>query len=164
MNEYEPGQGIMPHEDGAAYYPVVATVSVGGTTLLDVYRYANEEEQQVYRQQMVKENKEAPTARAREQKPRFSILQEPRSLLITRGSAYRLFLHGIAQRTSDDAAHLAAVTNGDMLGDEKLRKAVSQAKRGKLETSLQRQIRYSLTLRDVERVAPKTLASMLSRK
>ncbi|KAG0159266.1 hypothetical protein PDIDSM_6788 [Penicillium digitatum] len=25
---YQPGQGIMPHEDGAAYYPLVATVSL----------------------------------------------------------------------------------------------------------------------------------------
>src|SRR5258708_801623 len=33
VNEYEPGQGIMPHEDGEAYAPIVATVSLGGTTI-----------------------------------------------------------------------------------------------------------------------------------
>ncbi|XHF97913.1 hypothetical protein AWENTII_001488 [Aspergillus wentii] len=29
INEYQPGQGIMPHEDGAAYHPLVATMRRG---------------------------------------------------------------------------------------------------------------------------------------
>src|SRR5699024_11991713 len=37
VNEYTPGQGIMPHEDGGAYYPTVATVSLGGAVVLDLY-------------------------------------------------------------------------------------------------------------------------------
>ncbi len=37
INEYQPGQGIMPHEDGAAYWPVVATVSLGAPIVLDIY-------------------------------------------------------------------------------------------------------------------------------
>lgn len=163
MNEYEPGQGIMPHEDGEAYYPVVATVSLGGATMLDLYRYANDEEQQVFRQQMAKQN-DRPVARAREQRPRFSILQEPRSLLITRGSAYKLFLHGIAERTSDDAVHLAAVTNGDMLSTVSLRDTVVKAKKGDQDILLHRQTRFSLTLRDVEKVAPKSLVAMLNKR
>ncbi|RAH73486.1 uncharacterized protein BO66DRAFT_408825 [Aspergillus aculeatinus CBS 121060] len=36
VNEYCPGQGIMPHEDGAAYYPLVATVSLGAPIVLDL--------------------------------------------------------------------------------------------------------------------------------
>ncbi|KAL8714246.1 MAG: hypothetical protein Q9220_001975 [cf. Caloplaca sp. 1 TL-2023] len=38
INEYTPGQGIHPHEDGSAYQPVVATVSLGSPIVLDVYR------------------------------------------------------------------------------------------------------------------------------
>ena len=38
VNEYLPGQGIMPHEDGGAYWPVVGTVSLGGVVVLDVYK------------------------------------------------------------------------------------------------------------------------------
>lgn len=101
VNEYEPGQGIMvsamcctlrsrlsltltppkPHEDGGAYFAAVATVSLGSHTLLDIYRYAD----------TLKEpgEEEARGAVSREQLPRFSILQERRSLLITRGAAYR---------------------------------------------------------------------------
>lgn len=37
VNVYEPGQGIMPHEDGAAYWPVVATVSLGSAIVLELY-------------------------------------------------------------------------------------------------------------------------------
>jgi len=36
INEYEPGQGISKHEDGAAYWPVVVTVSLGGNVVLEV--------------------------------------------------------------------------------------------------------------------------------
>ncbi|KAI9873599.1 MAG: hypothetical protein M1830_010808, partial [Pleopsidium flavum] len=65
VNEYKPGQGIMPHEDGAAYYPVVATVSLGSATVLDVY--GRRESGEV------------------ENRPRHRILQERRSLLVTTG-------------------------------------------------------------------------------
>ena len=58
INEYEPGQGIMPHEDGAAYHPVVATVSLGGPIVLDIYAKTNEGH--------------------REDRPRFRVLQEAR--------------------------------------------------------------------------------------
>ncbi|CEH12970.1 uncharacterized conserved protein [Ceraceosorus bombacis] len=33
VNEYEAGQGIMPHEDGGAYFAAVATLSLGSHTL-----------------------------------------------------------------------------------------------------------------------------------
>lgn len=105
VNEYKAGQGIMPHEDGAAYYPAVATVSLGSYTLLDVYRWADEEgddprragaggeaEKDRDREMPPAEGEREPQkskVRAREQDPIFSLLQEPRSLLITVGSAYR---------------------------------------------------------------------------
>ena len=37
INEYNPNEGIMPHEDGPAYYPMVATVSLGAPVVLDIY-------------------------------------------------------------------------------------------------------------------------------
>lgn len=122
VNEYLPGQGIMPHEDGPAYYPAVATISLGSHTLLDVYRYVDEDLQKDFDERMKEhdekaqksgpattEGKESDTvksrivpkeriegdvkivrgARAREPNPVFSILQEPRSLLITTGHVYK---------------------------------------------------------------------------
>ena len=44
VNEYLAGQGILPHEDGAAYWPVVGTVSLGGVVVLDVYEKKREGE------------------------------------------------------------------------------------------------------------------------
>ncbi|KAJ0810448.1 putative alpha-ketoglutarate-dependent dioxygenase AlkB [Helianthus annuus] len=35
INEYLPNQGIMPHQDGPAYYPVVAILSIGSPVVMD---------------------------------------------------------------------------------------------------------------------------------
>ena len=43
INEYKPGQGIMAHTDGPAYYPVVATISTGGGQLLNIRTKENKE-------------------------------------------------------------------------------------------------------------------------
>ena len=153
---------MQPHEDGSAYFPTVATVSLGGHTLLEVYRYASQDASQ--------SDKSKPadsSAKAREQHPRFSILQEPRSLLITQGAAYKFFLHGIAERQIDNDKHLSTVTNGEMIADMAIRENVRRAKEAgdsNSDYALQRQLRYSLTLRDVERVAPKNLLAMMMGK
>jgi alkylated DNA repair protein alkB family protein 6 len=34
VNEYLPGQGIMPHQDGPLYHPVVAILSLGSPALM----------------------------------------------------------------------------------------------------------------------------------
>ena len=34
VNEYKPGDGIMPHTDGPAYYPIVSTLSLGSDSVL----------------------------------------------------------------------------------------------------------------------------------
>jgi len=58
INEYGPGEGIMPHEDGTAYHPVVATVSLGAPIVLDIYEKG-------------------------ERVPKFRILQEPRRRVLS---------------------------------------------------------------------------------
>ncbi|GAY61353.1 hypothetical protein CUMW_209310 [Citrus unshiu] len=35
INEYQPNQGIMPHQDGPAYFPVVAILSLGSPVVMD---------------------------------------------------------------------------------------------------------------------------------
>lgn len=61
VNEYKPGEGIMAHEDGAAYWPVVATVSLGASIVLDIY-----------------EKGEEPIGGLKDDRKRYRILQEPR--------------------------------------------------------------------------------------
>ncbi|KAI9672830.1 MAG: hypothetical protein M1831_000266 [Alyxoria varia] len=44
INHYRPGEGIHPHEDGPAYAPVTATVSLGSHAVLDVYEKSDAED------------------------------------------------------------------------------------------------------------------------
>ncbi|CAK0826618.1 unnamed protein product, partial [Prorocentrum cordatum] len=41
VNEYAPGQGIDPHQDGPLYEPMAAIVSLGGPALLDFFARDN---------------------------------------------------------------------------------------------------------------------------
>ncbi|KAL1971132.1 hypothetical protein VTN77DRAFT_83 [Rasamsonia byssochlamydoides] len=134
INEYQPGQGIMPHEDGAAYYPLVATVSLGAPIVLDIYEKRDPAEQ----------DRHDDDDNDGRRKPRFRILQEPRSLLITTKDLYTRYLHGIAERERDENLGPETISNWDLLG-EKDRYSESGA--------YTRQTRISLTYRDVLKVA-----------
>ncbi|KAI1979569.1 hypothetical protein LOZ53_001812 [Ophidiomyces ophidiicola] len=133
INEYQPGQGIMPHEDGAAYYPIVATVSISAPIVLDIYEKRRDDEQSI----------ELASDIMTSQTPRYRILQEPRSLLITTGDLYTEYMHGIAERTTDNDLDSGEISNWEQLGDK------TQFQAG----SYNRQTRVSLTYRDVLRVS-----------
>ena len=124
VNEYKPGQGILPHEDGGAYHPVVTTISLGSSIVLDIY------------------TKKSDGSGEREDEPRWRILQEPRSLLITAEGLYKDMLHGISETEIDRNLSQGTVCNWDMLG----RKADFE------EGAKRRETRVSLTFRDVIKV------------
>ncbi|KAL8682340.1 MAG: hypothetical protein Q9186_001616 [Xanthomendoza sp. 1 TL-2023] len=129
INEYTPGQGIHPHEDGAAYHPVVATISLGAPIVLDIYHKSN-----------------AGTSSDRQ--PVYRVLQEPGSLLISNGEMYTEHLHGIAEVEVDENLHgrVGGVVNWDMLSaewQERFNREGGKWKRG---------TRVSLTFRDVRKV------------
>ena len=132
LNEYEPGQGIMPHTDGPAYYPVVATVSLGASTVLDIYQRKKDG--------------------TREPEPKWRILQEPRSLLITTDSIYKDNMHGIAETDVDRDVDGGNISNWSLIGlPEDIRSS------GDDESNLaggisRRETRISLTYRDVNAV------------
>lgn len=121
----------MPHEDGGAYWPIVATVSLNASLVLDVYDKRKEED--------------ASSAQASSAKPNYRILQEPRSLLITTGSAYKDLMHGIAEVEVDEDLNAETVANWDLLGDGDV--FVKQGGRNIRHT------RTSLTYRDVLKVS-----------
>ncbi|XP_043846420.1 alpha-ketoglutarate-dependent dioxygenase alkB homolog 6 isoform X3 [Dromiciops gliroides] len=163
VNEYRPGEGIMtlswpgqmvaahielvsmemlvavekgthveavggePHEDGPLYYPTVSTISLGSHTVLDLYPPRGPD--------LDKEpQEEQPQIR-----PKFSLLLEPRSLLVLRGEAYTHLLHGIRPTASDSLTE-TPVANAS---------ACPSAQPGAL---LPRGTRVSLTIRRVPRV------------
>ncbi|KAL4659628.1 alpha-ketoglutarate-dependent dioxygenase alkB6-like, partial [Arapaima gigas] len=128
VNEYNPGEGIMPHVDGPLYYPTVTTISLGSHTLLDFYHSvsaAQDDSPQTEGNRYI-----------------MSLLVEPRSLLVLRDDMYVQFLHGIQgvnqDTITDKVANLSA-TNV-VLGD-----------------CLTRSTRVSLTIRHVPKVLRTTL-------
>ncbi|KAF1971308.1 hypothetical protein BU23DRAFT_556110 [Bimuria novae-zelandiae CBS 107.79] len=146
INEYKRGEGIMPHEDGGAYAPVVATVSIGASICLDVSRKptpsddttslgASGAEEGAEEEEKGEEEYVLPTR----------IFQEPRSLLITTGPAYRDLLHGIALIEVDENLTPETVANWSLLGDRSL----VEENGGRNE----RGTRVSLTYRDVLKVS-----------
>ncbi|KAF7592578.1 Alpha-ketoglutarate-dependent dioxygenase alkB 6 [Aspergillus hancockii] len=124
VNEYCPGQGIMPHEDGAAYYPLVATVSLGAPIVLDLYPKS--------------QNRNDESRR-----PQYRVLQERRSLLVTTKSIYTDCLHGVAETTRDEGLGPDSICNWDLLREQ------DRYRCGWFE----RKTRISLTYRDVLKVA-----------
>jgi alkylated DNA repair protein alkB family protein 6 len=129
INEYQPSQGIMPHEDGAAYHPIVATVSLGGPIVLDIYDKRKEGLDE--------------TGDGEIRRPLYRILQERRSLLITTDKMYTEYLHGIAEKLTDDDLGSETIANWDLLGNP-----------GDFESgSYERVTRTSLTYRDVLKVS-----------
>lgn len=154
LNEYLPGQGIMPHEDGPAYHPVVATISLGSHSVFHYYQYNTADT-----------SMDNPSLHSRERgrtidpNPILSVVLERRSLVISRGTMYTSHLHGI-QEISEDCVSASNCTSPPMITDLGVKVAnwkmlTGEEVRRVMEHGgvLKRGIRYSLTCRDVERVS-----------
>ncbi|KAM3324088.1 alpha-ketoglutarate-dependent dioxygenase alkB 6 isoform X9 [Capsicum chacoense] len=101
INEYLPNQGIMPHQDGPAYYPVVAILSLGSPVVIDFTPHPNLSIRVPTRENSVDDeisDQEAAVRNSCEQLDNFhpfSIILMPRSLLIFKDMVYSDYLHGI---------------------------------------------------------------------
>ncbi|CAH8275951.1 unnamed protein product [Arabidopsis lyrata] len=92
INEYHPNQGIMAHQDGPAYFPVVAILSLGSPVVMDFSPHLRLRSGDGY---ISKD--QSPCAESYEpERDSFSVLMMPRSLLIFKDDAYSDFLHGIS--------------------------------------------------------------------
>jgi len=128
VNEYAPGQGIMSHEDGGSYFPCTATISLGGSIVLNIATKSDH----------VNGGDDG-------EGKKWRVLQEQGSLLITAEDAYRDLLHGIEEREVDEDLNENTVVNWSLLGDGK-----------KIEDCGGRNVRVmrtSLTYRDVVKVS-----------
>ena len=86
LNEYLPGQGIMPHLDGPMFHPTISTISLGSTTILNFYREAGEDERESLQFADRLET---------------SLFVQPRSLLVLKDDMYHRYLHGIEEIDKD---------------------------------------------------------------
>ncbi|KAJ5468407.1 hypothetical protein N7475_006159 [Penicillium sp. IBT 31633x] len=142
VNEYRPGQGIMPHEDGAAYYPLVATVSLGAPIVFDVYQKHTQGDG-VDIDTPAKAGSDVIGKPDVTRRPYYRILQERRSLLITRSKMYTDLLHGITETTRDEDLGPHSICNWELLRE----------KEPYQDGWYERETRTSLTYRDVLHVA-----------
>lgn len=123
VNEYQEGEGIMPHEDGPLYHPTITTISLGSHTLLDFYKPVNSLEENALQTE--------------ENRYEFSLLLKPRSLLILQDDMYQHLLHGIKGSVEDT------------LTDKVVNLPAAWAVSGE---TLSRGTRVSLTIRHVPKV------------
>ncbi|GMH01201.1 hypothetical protein Nepgr_003040 [Nepenthes gracilis] len=97
VNEYLPEQGIMPHQDGPAYFPAAAILSLGSPVVMDFTPHSILN--QCHGISLCSNNHDSgdgePVCLANHH--RFSILLMPRSLLIFKDTAYSEYLHGIEE-------------------------------------------------------------------
>ena len=147
----EPLSDFKPHEDGPSYHPVVATISLGSHAMFHYYDYKSDD--------ALAANQSSDTGRVVNPTPVLSVLLEPRSVIITTASLYTSHLHGIQELNEDIIVPAGEgqmplvgglnvpVANWHMLTGEKERNLMQNG------GTLRRETRYSLTCRDVERVA-----------
>lgn len=137
VNEYKPGEGILPHEDGPLYYPVVTNITLNSHAVIDFYRPRKKEE-------------EGQNHSTKQEADRVgSLLLQPRSLLVTCDAMYTEYLHGIESRTEDTVDD--GVKNAAVCGIEP-------------GTVLERGTRVSLTIRVVPKVLKANLLRGLVKK
>eukprot|EP00850_Spirogloea_muscicola_P011408 SM000070S21374 [mRNA] locus=s70:564611:566560:- [translate_table: standard] len=129
INEYASGQGIMRHQDGPLYYPVVLILSLGLPAVMQFHPH----------QGLLAEG----AARGHPPPPVLPVRLPPRSLLIFKDAAYQDYLHEITEIINANAA----VEKSD--GEEE----VSEA--GVPLSAARAQARISLTCRRVEKVRAK---------
>lgn len=156
MNGHSNRRPLQPHEDGPAYHPVVATISLGSHSLFHYYRYKAPADESPLSAASAAEGKLIDPY------PVLSIFLEPRSVVITTSSLYTSHLHGIQSIDVDDIAPckdgkgppLVASLGADIANWEMVTRPHYQniLREG---GSLKREVRYSLTCRDVGKVASK---------
>ncbi|GAV69495.1 LOW QUALITY PROTEIN: 2OG-FeII_Oxy_2 domain-containing protein, partial [Cephalotus follicularis] len=103
INEYLPNQGIMPHQDVPAYFPVVAILSLGSPVVMDFTPHSRVRScinMCNYPVGDKSTDEEALAIKAENRKDNhypFSVLLMPCSLLIFKDDAYSDYLHGIKE-------------------------------------------------------------------
>lgn len=120
-----------PHQDGPAYFPTVATLSLGSYTILDIFGYPDADASGDSTSEPAGETSastSAPTSspiagesRAYDPVPRFSILLPRRTLFILRDELYTAHLHGIRERHTDSLDELKKCVNWDHISARRAR-------------------------------------------
>nr|GMD68800.1 alpha-ketoglutarate-dependent dioxygenase alkB homolog 6 [Ipomoea batatas] len=159
INEYLPDQGIMPHQDGPAYYPVVAILSLGSPVVMDFTLHPNLRSSTESSTNKIddKVHEEGGTETNGGERlddcHSFSILLMPRSLLIFKDKAYAEYLHGIKDSEMQRCDKAVNVKDGGLVGPLSDSGRVVDGKGGVDDSVIHRtSTRLSLTCRVVTKV------------
>lgn len=143
VNEYLPGQGIMPHDDGPLFYPVICTISCGSHTILRFHENDTQISDTDADANTDSATSDANASKVPENRKLVcQLLIEPRSLLILKHDMYTKYLHSIAEQTHDTIT--TQLANLGQCADDELK--------NQLGGTIERNRRISLTIRHV----PKT--------
>lgn len=129
LNEYQPGQGIMPHTDGPIYKEHTATLSLVSSVVMEFTK-----RRQVGGQAIPSGSVGGRNSKARNDDP-LQVLLESGSLLVFQDDAYINYCHGIAMDVWQDVTHRDRLLNAS---------AVTTADG---DVIVPRELRYSLTFR-----------------
>ncbi|XP_057956199.1 uncharacterized protein LOC131149611 isoform X2 [Malania oleifera] len=138
VNEYLPNQGIMPHQDGPAYFPVAAIISLGSPVVMDFTPHSRFRLRMHESENSVEpENSDGRSSGIDKwlnfHHP-FSVLLMPRSLMIFKDEAYSDYLHGI--KDSDVQQCNEAVNVFEALQHDKIELPVSSSEEAADQSSI----------------------------
>ena len=103
INVYDDGCGILPHEDGPLYAPVVCIVSCGASRSMRFEPKRREDDDDAsMRDDAECDDADRERVNANQDYGAFEVFLPARSLLVFYGAAYTDFLHGIADRDDED--------------------------------------------------------------
>ncbi|KMT13537.1 hypothetical protein BVRB_4g083160 [Beta vulgaris subsp. vulgaris] len=113
INEYLPDQGIMPHQDGPAYFPAAAILSLGSPVVMNFTPHMKLSDCNGTTEfEAGAQKSERSGTETLDDPSSFSLLLMPGSLLIFKDLAYSDYLHGIEDNSIqpfDGAVNLAEV-------------------------------------------------------
>jgi 2OG-Fe(II) oxygenase superfamily len=153
LNEYQPGQGIMPHTDGPVYYSRTATLSLCSSVVMEFTPRRRRQQRRRSSSQVVVEEKEEEeevdigktTTASPPPPPLLQVLLEPNSLLVFQDDAYLEYCHGIPMDVWHDTTATGNCLNAPA------------------NVTISRGFRYSLTFRHKKKEATTDIETLLPR-
>ncbi|KAL2942294.1 Alpha-ketoglutarate-dependent dioxygenase alkB-like protein 6 [Bienertia sinuspersici] len=131
INEYLPNQGIMPHQDGPAYFPAAAILSLGSPVVMNFTPHLKlSESNGTTETGAVSQTSENAAVVSLDNPSSFSLLLMPRSLLVFKDLAYSDYLHGIednAVQSFEGAANLTRAQNDSGVNEQLLSLTCAEA-------------------------------------
>uniref|UniRef100_A0A1D1XI67 Putative alpha-ketoglutarate-dependent dioxygenase ABH6 n=2 Tax=Anthurium amnicola TaxID=1678845 RepID=A0A1D1XI67_9ARAE len=131
INEYLPYQGIMPHQDGPAYFPVVAILSLGSPVVIDFTPHPRLSEDTIHVENMPVKSatiggsvvnsctwSDESSCKQVDIRHPSSLLLMPGSLLIFKDDAYVDYLHGIEDSELQSLAKIVNTSEAIKVQDQ----------------------------------------------